>query len=227
MEDERGVESRKARSNRARTEATRGALLDAARRLFAEKGFADTGTPEIVAAAGVTRGALYHHFPDKLELFRGVVEREARRVAEEIARETFELDSPLDGLLRGADAYFEAMSRPGRARLLLLEGPAVLGVSDMDEIDRRTGRSELREGLALVLGARGENDRALDALAAVLSAAFDKAALAIASGEPADEYRDALRMLAVGIPGMTSSVPSRGTNPSGEPKHARADPTTR
>ncbi|HEB90065.1 MAG TPA: TetR/AcrR family transcriptional regulator [Deltaproteobacteria bacterium] len=201
------IGSRKAKSNRSRTEATRGALLEAARHLFAEKGFADTGTPEIVAAAGVTRGALYHHFIDKLELFRCVIEGEASRVAEEIARETFEVASPLDGMLRGADAYFRAMSRPGRARLLLLEGPAVLGVAEMDEIDRRTGRSELREGLVLALGDR-QDDRTIDALAAVLSAAFDKAALAIASGEPAEEYKDALRMLATGIPGMTSEIHS-------------------
>ena len=207
MQDEPSDESRKARSNRARTEATRRALLDAARHLFAEKGYADTGTPEIVALAGVTRGALYHHFVDKLELFRGVVEREAVQVAEEIARETTEPTSPLDAMLRGADAYFRAMSQPGRARLLLLEGPAVLGVPAMDEIDLRTGRSELRHGLILALAGNEITDGSVDALAAVLSAAFDKAALAIASGESAGDYRDALRMLAGGIPGMESDAP--------------------
>ena len=143
-------ESKKAISNRARTQATRAVLLEAARPLFAEKGYADTGTPEIVAMAGVTRGALYHHFPDKLELFRAVVEREAEAVAEQIASESMESDTALEAMLAGADAYFEAMSVPGRARLLLLEGPAVLGVTAMAEIDRRTGENELRQGLELV-----------------------------------------------------------------------------
>jgi AcrR family transcriptional regulator len=177
-------------------------LIEAARQLFAENGYADTGTPEIVAMAGVTRGALYHHFPDKLELFRAVVEGEAEAVAEEIASESMESDSALEGMLDGADAYFEAMSVSGRARLLLLEGPAVLGVVAMAEIDRRTGENELRQGLELALQGADSSDIPHNALSAVLSAAFDKAALAVVSGEPLEEYRTALRILLTGIPGM-------------------------
>jgi AcrR family transcriptional regulator len=197
-------ESKKAISNRARTQATRAVLLEAARRLFVEKGYADTGTPEIVAMAGVTRGALYHHFSDKLELFRAVVEGEEEAVAEQIASESMESDTALEAMLDGADAYFEAMSVPGRARLLLLEGPSILGVTAMAEIDRRTGENELRQGLELVF--QGEDSRSMPhgALSAVLSAAFDKAALAVASGESLEEYRAALRILLTGIPGMKS-----------------------
>ena len=195
-------ESKKALSNRVRTQATRAVLLDAARRLFAEKGYADTGTPEIVASAGVTRGALYHHFSDKLELFRAVVEREAEAVAEQIASESMESDSALEAMLAGADAYFEAMSIPGRARLLLLEGPAILGVPAMAEVDRRTGGNELRQGLGAVLEGMDSAVVPIDALSAMLSAAFDKAALAVVSGESIDEYKAALRILLSGIPGM-------------------------
>jgi AcrR family transcriptional regulator len=112
--------------------------------------------------------------------------------------------SALEAMLDGADAYFEAMSAPGRARLLLLEGPAVLGVTEMAEIDRRTGENELRQGLELVL--QGEDSKAMPhgALSEVLSAAFDRAALAVVSGESPEEYRAALRILLTGIPGMKS-----------------------
>ena len=195
-------ESKKEKSNRRRKEATRQALLDAGRALFIEKGFAQTGTPEIVANAGVTRGALYHHFGDKLGLFRAVIESEADAVAACIAEDstlvTPDSETPLEEMLRGADAYFDAMSVAGRAKLLLLEGPTTLGVPTMEEIDRGSGQSELREGLARLLG---EDQRSfpLDALAAALSAAYDKAAGAIALGESIDDHRRALRLLVEGL----------------------------
>ena len=194
-------ESQKERSNRARSEATRNALIDAARELFADKGFADTGTPEIVSAAGVTRGALYHHFADKLELFRAVVEREAEAVAQIISEESVAPSSVLDGLLLGSDAYFDAMSESGRARLLLLDGPAVLGVDAVEEIDRRHGQRELKLGLE---SAARNADVAipLDELTDIFSSAFDRAALAIVRGGSRGSYREAIRILAEGIPGM-------------------------
>jgi AcrR family transcriptional regulator len=195
-------ESKKARSNRRRREATRAALVGAARELFATKGYADTGTPEIVARAGVTRGALYHHFADKLELFRAVVENEAAAVAEIIAHATRESRDGPGAMSTGADAYFDAMTEPGRGRLLLLEGPAVLGIQAMEEIDRRTGGDELRQGIELAVSGADATDVPVEALASVLSAAFDKAALAIVSGESADDYKRALRILTAAIPGL-------------------------
>ena len=101
----------------------RARLISHARALFVEKGYADTSTPEIVRAANVTRGALYHHFADKTDLFRSVLEHEAQTVAAEIENKTMQPDSALDALMKGAEAYFDAMTIPGRIRLLLLEGP--------------------------------------------------------------------------------------------------------
>ena len=73
------------RSNSNRSQETCSALLGVARRLFIEKGYAATGTPEVVEQAGVTRGALYHHFKDKQALFQAVAEAEAAQIAREIA----------------------------------------------------------------------------------------------------------------------------------------------
>jgi AcrR family transcriptional regulator len=186
------------RSNRERTETTRAALVEAARALFIEKGYAETGTPEIVSRANVTRGALYHHFADKADLLRAVVAGEAHAVAEHIRRETEDIASDIAGLLSGAEAFFIAMSVPGRARLLLLEGPAELGRREMDRIDEASGRAELREGLFRVMtGSVGEEE--LDALAELISAAFDRAALAIADGKDIAPYRLAIRRLLSGL----------------------------
>ena len=142
------------RTNRDRTAATRSDLIAAARKLFTEKSYADTGTPEIVSAAGVTRGALYHHFADKQALFQAVVEREAGAVAEEIERASPPALFPREALIAGSDAYLAAMRWPGRTRLLLLDGPAVLGRAVMDEIDARHGNRTLREGLVAAMRKR-------------------------------------------------------------------------
>ncbi len=168
------------RSNRERTEATRGALMDAARRLFVEKGYADTSTPEVVAAAGTTRGALYHHFVDKRDLFRAVLAREMAAVAEDIRAAAREGLPPLKALVAGSDAYLRAMTAPGRTRLLLVDGPAVLGLAEVLAMDGAAAAATLAEGLT----AAGVTPRgvALPVLADLLSAAFDRAALAVDAG---------------------------------------------
>ena len=178
------------RSNELRTQQMRARLVASARDLFAEKGFSDTGTPEIVRHANVTRGALYHHFVDKTDLFRAVVEAEAESVEKEITASSANAKTPLAALRGGTVAFFQAMSVPGRARILLVDGPAVLGVTEIDRIDAGSGRASLRQGLGNMLPEMPAAD--LDALSIVLSAAFDRAALAIATGEREEPYTDAL-----------------------------------
>ena len=187
------------RSNRERSASTRAALIDAARGLFIEKGFGDTGTPEITAAAGVTRGALYHHFADKKALFRAVVEREARDVAAQIERGSASAVSTVTALFDGAHAFFDAMNNPGRIRLLLVEGPAVLGHAEMARIDSDTGGDTLRQGLAAGIANDELKDMPLEAATTILSAVFDRAALAIAAGESEKDYTAVIRFLIGGL----------------------------
>ena len=188
------------RSNRDRTEATRRDLIAAARKLFTEKSYAETSTPDIVAAAGVTRGALYHHFADKQALFRAVVEQEAADVALEIERSLGPSEpSPRDALIAGSDAYFAAMRAPGRTRLLLLDGPAVLGRAVLDEIDSRHGNRTLREGLLAMMDCGAMKRLPIEPLTELLGAAFDRAALAIEGGAPAEDYRKTLTALIDGL----------------------------
>ncbi len=190
------------RSNRDRTEKTRSALTQAARRLFIEKGYGETSTPEIVAAAGITRGALYHHFEDKRALFRAVVTDEALAVADAIERNAPAVMQPIDALLAGSSAYLDAMRVPGRTRLLLIEGPSVLGPVEMKKLDEENAARTLRNGLHAVMGKRNAPPAAsLAALADLLSAAFDRAALAIDAGEDAGHYRAAIATLIRSIAG--------------------------
>lgn len=186
-------------SNKDRTEATRQTLMDHARELFVERGYSDTATPDIVAAAGVTRGALYHHFADKRDLFLAVVEREAERVAAEIAAAAGEAVSARDALVRGIAAYFDAMAAPGRSRLLLLDGPAIMGLESGRSTDRDHAETSLRNGLEAYLRETGSDLAGLDPLTRVLSAAFDRAVLAIAAGESRKTYEQAIIRLIDGL----------------------------
>lgn len=184
------------RSNRERTDATRTALLDAARTLFIEKGYAETATPQIVAAAEVTRGALYHHFPDKKALFWAVIEREANNVAADIDARSAEASSAREALLQGASAYFDAMAVPGRTRLLLKDAPA------QHAIDNAEGEDPAEQGLKIGLShllAGSENLKLLDPLTSLISSAFEKAAIAIDCGGKRADYEAAIAALLDGL----------------------------
>ena len=184
------------RSNRERTDATRTALLDAARSLFVEKGYAETATPEIVAKAEVTRGALYHHFPDKKALFWAVVEREAGQVAEDIEARSAEASSAREALLQGASAYFDAMAVPGRVRLLLREAPAQFAIDSGQGED--PAESGLKIGLSHLM-AGSPKLSLLDPLTVLISSAFEKAAIAIDCGGSRADYEAAIATLIDGL----------------------------
>lgn len=192
------------RSNPERSRTTRTALMEAARALFVTKSYAETSTPDVVSAAGLTRGALYHHFADKQALLRAVVDAESAAIAEEVERAA-PLDlPPLQALIQGGEAFLVAMRQTGRTRLLLLDGPAVLGRSTMDEIDRLHGGRTLREGLVAAMQAGAIRTLPVEATAALLGAAFDRAALAIEAGGDADEHAAVLAALIEGL-----AAPSR------------------
>ncbi|QDE71117.1 TetR family transcriptional regulator [Myxococcus xanthus] len=185
------MQPRARRSNDERSATTRQALVSASRALFVEKGYAQTSTPEVVAAAAVTRGALYHHFEDKQALLRAVLEREFAELRRAIDQATPPALDAREALIEGSLAYLDAMAVPGRTRLLLVDGPAVFGHAEMMALDEASAAGSLREGLAALLG----DGPLVPALASLLSAAFDRAALAISTGGDANAYRAAMLAL--------------------------------
>src|SRR3954449_9948418 len=113
-----------------RTEATRGALVAAGRRLFGARGYASVGTEEIVAAAGVTRGALYHHFRDKRDLFRAVFVDSETSFVQRVGEAVAGVEDPYELLVGALEATLDACTDRELARIAFLDGPAVLGYED-------------------------------------------------------------------------------------------------
>ncbi|MCZ8310349.1 MAG: helix-turn-helix domain containing protein [Magnetospirillum sp.] len=187
------------RSNPERSAEMRARLVSAARRLFVDQGYAAAGTPAIVDAAKATRGALYHHFPDKQALFRAVVEAESAAVADAIETADGPAYSPMASLLAGAAAYVQAMREEGRVRLLLVEGPAVLGRPAMRRIEAQHGDRSLKNGLAAAMAAGALPPLPIEALASVLSAMFERAAMDVADGMKAAHALTALEAILQGL----------------------------
>src|SRR3982074_931129 len=104
--------------------ATMAPLMGAARALFAERGYAGVGTEEIVQAAGVTRGALYHHFRGgKEELFQAVLVQVSAETTRLIARKAMAAEDPWDELVIGIEAFLDACTTPDMQRIVLIDGP--------------------------------------------------------------------------------------------------------
>ncbi|GAA2273687.1 TetR/AcrR family transcriptional regulator [Nonomuraea roseoviolacea subsp. roseoviolacea] len=168
-------------------EQTRRALLREGRRLFAAHGYGAVGLAEIVRAAGVTKGALYHHFASKADLFRAVLREVQEEVAREVAGTAAAQDDPWEQLTSGCRAFLTASTAPGVQRIMLIDGPAVLGWSEWRAMDEAASARHLGEALA-ALAERGViAAQPVEPLTHLLSGAMNEAALWLAgSAGPGD-----------------------------------------
>lgn len=159
---------------------TRAELIKTARRLFAD-GYDAVGTPAIAKAAGVTRGALYHHFPDKRALFSAVVEQIARDMVDHI-EEAADVpdDDPVSAVLAGCRAFVSACQSAETRQILLLDAPAVLGWLAWRDIDARNGFGSLKEGLLVCAEAGHIAEVDIDTAAFLISGALNEAVFAMA-----------------------------------------------
>lgn len=177
----------KGRTQEQRSAATRQALVAAGRRLWAERGYAEVGTPEIAAAAGVTRGAMYHQFADKADLFAAVLESVevdvTTRLIEAVDAVAARGGQPLDLLTAGADAWLDASADPEVRRIALLDGPSVLGWERWREVGMRHGLGLVKSLLVELMDAGGIPVQPVDPLAHALVGALDEAALYVALAE--------------------------------------------
>lgn len=188
-----------------RSEATRTALVAAARRLFGSRGYAAVGTEEVVRDAGVTRGALYHQFRDKLDLFDAVVEAvEADATRRVVEGPMAGVTDPVEALRAGARAFLDVCAEPEVERILLRDAPGVLGWVRWREIGAQHGLGVIMIALQAAMDAGALPAQPVRPLAHLLLGALNEAALTVVNAEDReatrDEMFDAMYRLLLGTP---------------------------
>ena len=181
------------RTQAERSAATRGALLKAARELFAQDGYAATGREAIVERAGVTRGAMYHHFADKEALFRAVFEQLEAEVMATVAAAAMAdpalAEDPLGQLRVGSLAYLDHALDPAVQRICLLDAPSVLPPAARQEVLDSYAFGLVKEVLQAAVDAGALAPQPLEPLAHVLLAALHEAALYVARADDHEAAR--------------------------------------
>jgi AcrR family transcriptional regulator len=160
--------------------ATIGALVQAAQHLFETRGFANTTVDDIVKRAGVAKGAFYHHYKSKESIFASVVDLMQASIARKVTQVASNEASSVGMLRRGLRAYMEECSRPPIRRVLLLDGPSVLGWLRWREIDDKYFGQMTRRAVSAALGPEARTTHA-QAVAALISGAFAEAAMLTAA----------------------------------------------
>lgn len=180
------------RRTAAEAEETRRQIIAVARHAFASKGYAEASTSEIVAEAGVTRGALYHHFRDKADLFRSVFFEVERDLNDTVVKAAADETDPRALFRAGCRAALTAMSDPDYHQIAVIDGPAVLGWDEWHRIDRATGQRSMLYGLSSLAEAGLVDVKPTPALVVGLFGALTHLGLAHVQGElTIDEALDA------------------------------------
>ena len=172
------------------SEATRAALIATAGALFADRGYAAVGTEEIVRATGVTRGALYHHFTGKRDLFQAVYEEVERQLVERIATSAMSsAGDPLQALNAGAEAFLDACEDPAVQRIALVDAPSVLGWEQWRAIGLEYGFGLVQDTVQAAMDAGLVDRQPVRPLAHLLLGAIDEGAMLVARADDGGETR--------------------------------------
>ncbi len=187
-----------------RPSKNRDKLLAAARRLFAEKGFAETGTEEIVREAGVTRGALYHQFADKQDLFQAVLEKMLPEIGQRLFDETMsKITADREDLKVGSQVLLGIYADPEVRRLFLIEGPAVLGFLNWKALQAPLSKFFLDHALQHLVDEGIIPAADMGPISDLLAGALQQAGLGIAAAEDVEaaraQYSAALDRLVDGL----------------------------
>ena len=204
---DRATPTRKAEQSKE----TQDRLIKAAKELFTTKGYAGTAMEDLVAKAGMTRGALYHQYQDKRDLFRAVFEAVEVELGQRLALAVGMETDPWQQLRSGARAFLAAATDPAIRRIVLIDGPSVLGWEEWRRIDGQYSLGMVRAVFEMNMAAGNIVEQPVEPLTHLIVGALNEAALAVAAASDAERAReefaesmervlDALRAMAVGAP---------------------------
>ncbi|HST73747.1 MAG TPA: TetR/AcrR family transcriptional regulator [Acetobacteraceae bacterium] len=196
---------------------TRKAILTAAEDLFGQHGFAATTVDGIAAAAGVAKGAVYHHFATKENVFEAVFEATSEALVQRVVAASTQAKDALDGMVVGSRAYFTACAEARTGRIILQDGPAVLGWERWREIDARHFGRMIPMALDAAMAQGLIANQPVPPLARLLLGAVTEAAVASAgAADPARTGLDHVRALETVLTGLRMRrAPARGAKPGG------------
>ena len=186
---------------------TRASLIAAARDVFGTQGFAGTNTEQIAAKAGVTKGAVYHHFSGKDDLFCAVFEQVQQEVADRVATVFLNLD-PWDALVQGCNLWVDAHQDPAVRQIVLRDARAVLGADVVRDLEVRFGAVGLRGCLRKGMTAGVLTRQPLRPLALMLAGALKEACVYVADADEPPAARDEVtQLINVLLSGLRVSEP--------------------
>lgn len=166
---------------------TRRRLVSEARRLFARQGYAAVSLAEIASAASVTKGAVYHNFAGKADLFHAIVEEVQQEVADRVAAAADAHQDPWEQLLAGCRTFLAVSRDPDVQRIMLIDGPSVLGWNEWRAMDETSSARHLTEALTVLADDGTIAEQPVEPLSRLLSGAMNEAALWLArSTDPGD-----------------------------------------
>lgn len=190
------------RRSQEETQETIRKIMSVARAHFAEQGYAVTALEDIVEQASLTRGALYHHFKSKKGLFRAVLEEVQQEIGQRVEMEAAQSQDEWEQLMLGCRAFITAAVEPQNKRILLIDGPAVLGWEVWRQLDQQNSMRHLQEQLELMEQQGCLKPVSIEALAHALSGALNEAVLWMGQGSDEEKLEETMNVIALMLEGF-------------------------
>ncbi|MPZ96164.1 MAG: TetR family transcriptional regulator [Propionibacteriales bacterium] len=195
--------ARKTSRRQQYSQSTRKALLESAEALFSERGYSGTSLDEVVAAARVTKGALYHHYNGKLAVFEAVLERCEAIAVKKITRDVRREKDPWQKALVGVRSFLDVCQEQSYRRIVMQEGPVALGYERWREIEERSSFGLVRDIVRSVLKEANIDESILETFTRVFFGALSAAGMSVSQAEDpetaSEEVQTVIALMVAGL----------------------------